>query len=89
MARLTFSGCAGIASEVINASNLENYDGSIREVQVEIKGKQSDPVLIGIGGCAVTADGEPMKLSSMLKVHLVAELQVQSQFTGDIASLLT
>jgi hypothetical protein len=77
-------------SRVLKFADISNFDGRIRTVEVETKPKKVDAfgavvkeaqvetVMIGIGKCVVTPDGVPMKLNSMLKVHLWAELQVSA-----------
>lgn len=86
--------CAGAFSDktqlVLEKADIANYDGQIRVFEVETKAARLDDfgevetpaviktVHIGIGKCVVTEDGEPMKVNAMLKMHMLAELQVRS-----------
>lgn len=80
----TFSGKT---ARILENADISNFDGVLRTIDVEVKPQKVSasgdvteavvkPVSIGIGKCAVTEDGVPMKVNSMLKVHLLAELQV-------------
>lgn len=74
---------------ILERADLPNYDGSISTMHIEVKAPKfkggeivEDAVYkevhIGIGKCAVGEDGLPLKVNSMLKVHLMGELQVLS-----------
>lgn len=72
---------------ILAQADIANFNGKIDTVDVVLKPESVDKqgnvtpaeceqLAVGIAKCVVTEDGQPMKINSMRKVHLLGELQV-------------